>query len=30
LFYEALILMVLTLVVNVLAQMLVSRFQQVE
>lgn len=30
LFYEALILMVLTLVVNVLAQVLVSRFQQVE
>jgi phosphate transport system permease protein len=30
LFYEALILMVLTLLVNVFAQMLVSRFQQVE
>jgi len=30
LFYEALILMVLTLLVNVLAQVLVSRFQQVE
>jgi phosphate transport system permease protein len=30
LFYEALILMVLTLLVNVLAQALVSRFQQVE
>jgi phosphate transport system permease protein len=30
LFYEALILMVLTLVVNVLAQLIVSRFQQVE
>ncbi len=30
LFYEALILMVLTLVVNILAQLMVSRFQQVE
>jgi phosphate transport system permease protein len=30
LFYEALILMVLTLLVNIFAQMLVSRFQQVE
>ncbi len=30
LFYEALILMILTLVVNVLAQTIVSRFQQVE
>jgi phosphate transport system permease protein len=30
LFYEALILMVLTLIVNVLAQAVVSRFQQVE
>lgn len=30
LFYEALILMVLTLLVNVLAQALISRFQQVE
>ena len=30
LFYEALILMVLTLLVNILAQALVSRFQQVE
>jgi phosphate transport system permease protein len=30
LFYEALILMVLTLLVNMLAQTLVSRFQQVE
>jgi phosphate transport system permease protein len=30
LFYEALILMVLTLLVNVLAQLVVSRFQQVE
>jgi phosphate transport system permease protein len=30
LFYEALILMILTLLVNVLAQALVSRFQQVE
>jgi phosphate transport system permease protein len=30
LFYEALILMVLTLVVNIFAQALVSRFQQVE
>jgi phosphate transport system permease protein len=30
LFYEALVLMLLTLVVNVLAEMVVSRFQQVE
>jgi phosphate transport system permease protein len=30
LFYQALILMVMTLIVNVLAEVIVSRFQEVE